>query len=106
MQYQPRTTIKVQALTDFIAKFTTGVEDGEPTAWMVCQDRLSNQQAGGAGVLLRSPERDTIECVVHLQFATTNNETKYEAVLLGIDLAKVAGATSESCIAIHKLWCP
>jgi len=40
--------------------------------------------------LLRSPKGDTIECAVHLQFSTTNDEAEYEAVLLGLDLAKAA----------------
>ena len=59
---------------------------------MIWTDDFSNQRARGAGVLLRSPEGDTIECAVRLQFSTTNNEAKYEAVLLGLDLAKAAGA--------------
>ena len=31
-------------------------------------DGLSNRQAGGAGIMLRSPEGDEIECMVHLNF--------------------------------------
>ena len=65
---------------------------------MIWTDGLSNQRAGGARVLLWSPEGDTIECAVRLQFSTTNNKAKYEAVLLGLDLAKVAGAKS---VVIH-----
>ena len=49
-------------------------------------------------VLLQSPKGDTIECAVCLQFSTTNNEAEYEAVLSGLDLAKVEGAMS---IVIH-----
>ena len=48
--------------------------------------------------MLRSPEGDTIECAVHLQFSTTNDEAEYEAVLLGLDLAKAARAMS---VVIH-----
>ena len=44
--------------------------------------------------MLWSPERDTIECVFRLQFLTTNNEAEYEAVLLGLDLAKTVGVES------------
>ena len=29
VQYRPRTTIKAQALVDFIAKFTTGEDEGK-----------------------------------------------------------------------------
>ena len=61
---------------------------------MIWTDDLSNQRARGAGVLLRSPEGDTIECVVRLQFSMTNNEAEYEATLSGLDLAKAAGVES------------
>ena len=61
-------------------------------AWMIWTDSSSNQRAERARVMLRSPMKDTIECAVRLQFSTTNNEAKYEAVLLGLDLAKAAGA--------------
>lgn len=95
IQYRPRTAIKAQALVDFVAEFMTGgVVEEELTAWMVWIDESSNQWAGEAGVLLKIPEGDTVECVVRLQFPTTNNEAEYEAVLSDIDLAKVKGATS------------
>ena len=54
----------------------------------------SNQQAGRVGVVLHSPKGDKIECMVHLDFPTTNNEVKYEAPLAGLDLAKSIGAAS------------
>ena len=48
--------------------------------------------------MLLSPEGDKIECMVRLDFPTTNNEVEYEALVVGLDLAKVAGATS---VVIH-----
>jgi len=61
-------------------------------------DGLSNQRAGGAGVILQSPEGDVVECAVCCQFPTTNNDSKYEAVLVGLNLTKVVEALS---IVIH-----
>jgi len=55
---------------------------------------LSNRQAGGAGIVLHSLERDEIECMIRLDFPTTNNEAEYETLVAGLDLAKVAGSTS------------
>ena len=43
-------------------------------------DGSSNRQAGGAGVILLSPEGDVVECMVCLDFPTTNNEVEYEAL--------------------------
>ena len=47
-----------------------------------------------AGVVLLSPKGDMVECMVHLDFPTTNNEAEYKALVAGLDLAKAAGATS------------
>ena len=44
--------------------------------------------------MLHSPEGDDIECMVCLNFPTTNNEAKYETLVAGLDLAKVVGAVS------------
>ena len=35
-----------------------------------------------------------VECMVRLDFPTTNNEVEYEAIVEGLDLAKAAGAMS------------
>ena len=43
--------------------------------------------------MLLSPEGDTIECMVRLDFPTTNNESEYEALIAGLDLAKAVRAT-------------
>ena len=37
---------------------------------------------------------DKIECMVWLDFPTTNNEAEYEALVAGLDLTKAVGATS------------
>nr|XP_023882026.1 uncharacterized protein K02A2.6-like [Quercus suber] len=50
-----------------------------------------NRQAEGVGVVLQSPEGDMVECMVRLEFLTTNNEAEYEALITGLDLAKAAG---------------
>ena len=55
-------------------------------------DGSSNRQARGARVVLLSPEGDVVECMIRLDFPTTNNEAEYEVV--GLNLARVTGATS------------
>ena len=73
-------------------------EAEEYPQWSIHTDESSNKQAGRAGIVLHSLERDKIECMVRLDFPTTNNEEKYEALVAGLDLAKVVGATS---VVIH-----
>ena len=43
-------------------------------------------------MVIQTPEGDKIECMIQLDFPTTNNETEYEALVAGLDLAKAAGA--------------
>ena len=57
-------------------------------------DRSSSMQASGAGVVLHSSKRDMVECMIHLDFPTTNNEAEYKALIAGLDLTKVARATN------------
>ena len=58
----------------------------------------SNRQAGGAGVVLRSPKGDEIKCMIRLDFPATNNKAEYEALMAGLDLTKVVRAVS---VVIH-----
>ena len=57
-------------------------------------DGSSTQDAEGIGIVLQSPKGDCLEYVVRLQFQTTNNEVEYEALLQGLELAKLLGADS------------
>ena len=90
------TAIKGQIVADFIAEFTSDKDKGaeESPLWSIHTDKSSNRQVGGAGIVLLSPEGDTVECMVHLDFPTSNNEAEYEALVVGLDLAKVTGVTS------------
>ena len=44
--------------------------------------------------MIHSLKGDEIKCMVHLDFLTTNNETKYKVLVAGLDLAKAVKATS------------
>ena len=68
ISYQPRITIKAQALVDFIAKFTYGVPlepkveaPGEQdqvddlAKWKLYVDGSSNQHGCGVGLVLQTP---------------------------------------------------
>ena len=57
-------------------------------------DGSSTLHAGGIGVVLKSPEEDTLKYKVRLHYPTTNNEAEYEALFKGLELAKSLGAES------------
>ena len=96
IQYHPRTAIKGQVVADFIAKFT--LMDGQGAEkipqWNIYTNGSSNRQVGGASIVLFSPEQDRIKCMVRLEFHTTNNEAKYEALITGLDLVRAARAVN------------
>ena len=54
----------------------------------------STLHARGIGVVLKSPEADSLKHKVHLHYQTTNNEAEYEAFLKGLELAKSLGVES------------
>ena len=56
--------------------------------WSIHIDKSSNKQVGRASVVLHSPKRDKVKCMIRLDFPKTNNEAKYEA------LAKAARAAN------------
>ena len=80
-------------MADFIAEYTQVEGKGAEglAQWSIHTDGSSNRHAGGAGVVIQTPDGDKIECMIRLKFPTTNNEAEYEALVAGLDLAKAAG---------------
>ena len=66
IQYSPRTTIKGQAVVDFIAEYTQLKGKGAEVLgqWSIHTDGSSNWHAGGAGVVIQTSEGDKIECMI------------------------------------------
>ena len=64
----------------------------EHLQWSIHTDGSSNKQVGRARLVIHSLEGDEIECMVRLNFPTTNNEAKYKALVAELDLTKAAGA--------------
>ena len=100
VQYRPRTAVKGQIVANFIAEYTQSKDkevEGQKL-WSIHTDGSSTQRSGGVGVVIQTPEGDKIECMIRLDFPTTNNEAEYEALVAGLDLARAAGAKN---IIIH-----
>ena len=66
IQYHSRTAVKGQVVADFIAEFTLGDGQGaeDMRQWNIYMDKSSNRRAGGAGVVIQTPEGDKIECMI------------------------------------------
>jgi hypothetical protein len=98
IEYHPRQAIKAQALTDFITEFTVAEEEPSEEKldkdWEIEIDGSSVKGAGGVGIVFKTPEGHLLKHSTRLQYPTTNNEAKYEALLTGLRIAKELGATN------------
>ena len=80
-------------MADFIAEYTQSEDKGAEghRLWSIHTDGSSNQRSGGASVVIQTPEGDKIECIIRLDFPTTNNDAEYEGLVAALDLARAAG---------------
>jgi hypothetical protein len=83
---KPRTTIKSQALVDFMAEWR---ENQLPTPterlehWVMYFDGSLKLEGAGAGVLLISPKGEQLKYVLQIFWKVSNNEAEYEPCYMG-----------------------
>ncbi|KAL0437677.1 UNVERIFIED_CONTAM: Ribonuclease HI [Sesamum radiatum] len=94
ISYVPRTTIKAQALADFISEVAgMSIEDtSSDHVWLLHVDGSSTTQGSGAGIVITSPQGEDLEFAVKFGFKASNNEAEYEALVIGMRMAHEAGA--------------
>ena len=112
IKYMPRASVKSQVLADLVAEFAECPEkvnvnqghmdeksvglisiQGGPF-WRVYVDGAANQRGAGLGLVLISPEELIIEKSLRLGFSATNNESEYEALIVGMSMVrKIGGKT-------------
>ena len=64
------------------------MDRGDHGWWVLNGDVASCQMGAIVGFKLRAPIGEIIEHAIGLDFPMSNNETEYEAILAGVDLAK------------------
>ncbi|GKV29735.1 hypothetical protein SLEP1_g38636 [Rubroshorea leprosula] len=90
LKFQPRTTIKRQAIADFLVECisTTEVDKAlDYPAWVLYVDGAANIEGSGAGAVLIGPDGFKSEHALRFKFQTTNNAAEYEALIYGLKLA-------------------
>ncbi|KAK0602564.1 hypothetical protein LWI29_034807 [Acer saccharum] len=60
--------------------------------WQLRVDGSSNTHGSGAGVVVSTPEGDSVECALRFDFKATNNQAEYEALIAGLKVCTVLGA--------------
>jgi hypothetical protein len=83
IDFKPRTTIKSQALVDFMAEWRENqlpTPTERPEHWVMYFDGSLNLEGAGAGVLLISPTGEQLKYVLQIFWKVSNNEAEYEAL--------------------------
>ena len=97
IQYKPRLSKKGQVLADFIAEIPQPDTYPDKTGWWtLCVDGASKQTGEGISRQLTSPTGERIEQAVRLGFNATNNESEYEVMIAGLELALAMDADNLS----------
>ena len=86
LRYKPRSSVKGQILTDFVAEFSSRREMGivchvEVRPWKVFVDGVSSAMGTRARIVIIMPEGIQVEHSFRLGFKASNNEAEYEALL-------------------------
>ena len=90
IQCKPKLAKKGQVLTDFLVEIPQTETCPDISNWWTLNvDGASRQTGAGIGLQLKFPSRDKIEQAIRLGFSASNNESEYEAILAGIELAAV-----------------
>jgi ribonuclease HI/dsDNA-binding SOS-regulon protein len=90
INFKPRTTIKSQALVDFMAEWRENqlpTPTEQPEHWVMYFDGSLKLEGAGAGVLLISPKGEQLKYVMQIFWKVSNNEAEYEVLLHGLRLA-------------------
>lgn len=103
--YRPRTSIKGQALANFLleildkgnntaqAKKCPGADESKDNQrWNLYTDGAASKEGSGTGLILTNPKGEEITYALRFNFHTSNNEAEYKALLASLRLAKQMGA--------------
>jgi ribonuclease HI len=111
LEFQSHTTIKSQALVDFIVEWidlSAPLDQGLLEYWKMHFDGSLNIDGAGAGMLFISPNKDELCYILRLHFLASNNTAEYEACLHDIRIAVKLGVKrlyvyGDSALVINQL---
>ncbi|XP_071700350.1 uncharacterized protein [Rutidosis leptorrhynchoides] len=96
INFSSRSAVKGQILADYLAEIPADVEASaehqDPPApvlspWELYTDGACSASGAGAGVILTGPGGEEHTYALRFNFAVTNNEAEYEALLAGMRIA-------------------
>jgi hypothetical protein len=90
LTYESLKSMKGHVVADFIVGYSIDQNNDESCnlvsihPWKLFFDGSTCREGQGVGVVLVSPRGAVFEQLVHLEYFCTNNQAKYEAILLGL----------------------
>nr|GEV87563.1 hypothetical protein [Tanacetum cinerariifolium] len=87
-----RTSVKGQVLADFLTEMPdASVVETQQEPWTLFTDGSSCVDGSGAGLILTSLKRTKFTYALRFQFAASNNEAEYEALIAGLRIVAQMG---------------
>jgi ribonuclease HI len=89
IEFRPRTTIKTQALVDFLSEWTEHQVPENPEAtevWRMYFDGSLKLQWAGVGILFIAPGGEHLKYTLQLLFPASNNAVEYESLIHGSNI--------------------
>jgi ribonuclease HI len=107
LEYKPLKAMKGQIIADFIVDHSLEVNDVvglvETDAWMLHFDGSVCSHGQGVRCFIISPNGVEYELAIRLEFRCTNNQTEYEALLIGLETLVEMGAREVEAFGDSKL---
>jgi len=101
LRYEARGPMKAQFLADFLTELSSIAE--EKTFWLLSVDGSSNRKGSGADIILEGPREVAVEQSIRFGFDTSNNQAEYEALIVGLRLARDLGVKNLKCQTYSQL---
>ncbi|GJZ44886.1 reverse transcriptase domain-containing protein [Tanacetum coccineum] len=107
--YRPRTYVKGQILTDFLVEkpdevpANTSLKKVLQEPWIQFTNGSSCVDGLGAGLILTIPKGTKLTYALRFQFAASNNEAEYEALIAGLQIAAQMGVRNVQVSVDSKL---
>lgn len=86
--YATRNAIKVQVFEGFLIELSPPALEDMIKQWILSVDVSSNLKGSGAGIVLEGSGELILEQSLCFNFQANNNQVEYEAVIVGLKLAK------------------
>ncbi|XP_071906258.1 uncharacterized protein [Coffea arabica] len=89
----PGKVVKTELARETAQEVTEAVRRADPV-WTLYVDGASSKEGCGAGLLLISPPGEELPYALRFDFRASNNESEYEALIAGMEMARKLGARS------------